>query len=47
MAAVQSRGHFIPSGAFAVATIGQAFHWMDRDAVLRKLAILITRIKHP
>ncbi len=29
------------AGPFQVATIGQAFHWMDRDAVLRKLAILI------
>jgi ubiquinone/menaquinone biosynthesis C-methylase UbiE len=26
---------------FRVTTIGQAFHWMDRDKVLRKLAILI------
>jgi ubiquinone/menaquinone biosynthesis C-methylase UbiE len=26
---------------FRVATIGHAFHWMDRDVVLRKLAILI------
>lgn len=26
---------------FRVATIGQAFHWMDRDEVLQKLAILI------
>ena len=26
---------------FQVATIGQAFHWMERDKVLRKLAILI------
>lgn len=24
-------------GPFTVATIGQAFHWMDRDLVLRKL----------
>lgn len=24
-------------GPFRLATIGQAFHWMDRDAVLRKL----------
>lgn len=28
-------------GPFRVVTIGQAFHWMDRDEVLRKLAILI------
>ena len=29
------------AGPFQVTTIGQAFHWMDRDEVLRKLAILI------
>lgn len=29
------------SGPFRVATIGQAFHWMDRDAVLANLAMLI------
>jgi ubiquinone/menaquinone biosynthesis C-methylase UbiE len=29
------------AGPFRVATIGQAFHWMDRDAVLRNLASLI------
>lgn len=28
-------------GPFQVASIGQAFHWMDRDAVLRNLADLI------
>lgn len=28
---------------FQVAVIGQAFHWMDRDEVLRKLAILIAK----
>src|SRR5215469_12739332 len=28
-------------GPFRVAAIGQAFHWMDRDEVLQKLAILI------
>jgi ubiquinone/menaquinone biosynthesis C-methylase UbiE len=28
-------------GPFRAATIGQAFHWMDRDEVLRKLAILV------
>jgi ubiquinone/menaquinone biosynthesis C-methylase UbiE len=28
------------AGPFRVTTIGQAFHWMDRDEVLRKLAIL-------
>ncbi len=31
----------LEAGPFQVTTIGQAFHWMDRDAVLRKLAILI------
>jgi ubiquinone/menaquinone biosynthesis C-methylase UbiE len=31
----------LDAGPFQVATIGQAFHWMDRDAVLRKLAVLI------
>jgi SAM-dependent methyltransferase len=31
----------LETGPFRVATIGQAFHWMDRDEVLRKLAILI------
>jgi ubiquinone/menaquinone biosynthesis C-methylase UbiE len=30
------------AGPFRVTTIGQAFHWMDRDEVLRKLAILTT-----
>jgi ubiquinone/menaquinone biosynthesis C-methylase UbiE len=29
------------TGPFRVATIGQAFHWMDRDEVLRELAIRI------
>jgi ubiquinone/menaquinone biosynthesis C-methylase UbiE len=29
------------AGPFRLATIGQAFHWMDRDEVLRKLALLI------
>ncbi|HTS77062.1 MAG TPA: class I SAM-dependent methyltransferase [Bryobacteraceae bacterium] len=40
---LRCRAEDIPLGAepFRVATIGQAFHWMDRDAVLRKLAILI------
>jgi ubiquinone/menaquinone biosynthesis C-methylase UbiE len=28
------------AGPFQVITIGQAFHWMDRDEVLRKLAIV-------
>jgi ubiquinone/menaquinone biosynthesis C-methylase UbiE len=31
----------LAAGPFRVATIGQAFHWMDRDEVLRKLAILV------
>jgi len=40
---LQSRAEDISlgSGPFRVCTIGQAFHWMDRDQVLRKLAILI------
>src|ERR1700761_4031264 len=40
---LQSRAEDISpeDGPFRVATIGQAFHWMDRDEVLRKLAILI------
>ena len=38
---LQSRAEDIaPAGTFRATTIGQAFHWMDRDAVLRKLAIL-------
>jgi SAM-dependent methyltransferase len=28
-------------GMFRAATLGQSFHWMDRDAVLRRLAELI------
>jgi SAM-dependent methyltransferase len=28
-------------GLFRAATLGQSFHWMDRDAVLRQLADLI------
>jgi ubiquinone/menaquinone biosynthesis C-methylase UbiE len=41
---LQSRAEDISpgEGPFQVATIGQAFHWMDRDEVLRKLAILVT-----
>ena len=31
----------LAAGPFRVTTIGQAFHWMDRDEVLGKLAILI------
>jgi ubiquinone/menaquinone biosynthesis C-methylase UbiE len=40
---LRSKAEGIPLGAepFQVATIGQAFHWMNRDEVLRKLAILI------
>ena len=40
---LQSGAEDIPlprRGRFQVATIGQAFHWMDRDAVLGKLAAL-------
>ena len=29
-------------GPFHLATLGQSFHWMDRDAVLRKLSVLLT-----
>ncbi|MFZ0631724.1 MAG: class I SAM-dependent methyltransferase [Acidobacteriaceae bacterium] len=40
---LRSRAEDIPlrGEPFRVATIGQAFHWMDRDVVLRKLATLI------
>lgn len=40
---LRSRAEDISLGAgpFRVTTIGHAFHWMDRDEVLRKLAILI------
>lgn len=40
---VRSAAEDVSLGAepFQVTTIGQAFHWMDRDKVLRKLAILI------
>jgi SAM-dependent methyltransferase len=40
---LQSRAEDVPlgEGPFQVATIGQAFHWMDRDEVLQKLAILV------
>ena len=40
---LRSRAEDVPlgEGPFRVATIGQAFHWLDRDAVLAKLAILI------
>jgi ubiquinone/menaquinone biosynthesis C-methylase UbiE len=39
---LQSRAEDIlpEAGPFRLTTIGQAFHWMDRDEVLRKLAIL-------
>ncbi len=41
---LQSRAEdiWLGAGSFRVTTIGQAFHWMDRDEVLRKLAILTT-----
>jgi ubiquinone/menaquinone biosynthesis C-methylase UbiE len=40
---LRSRAEDISLGAepFRVTTIGHAFHWMDRDEVLRRLAILI------
>ena len=40
---LRSRAEDISLGAgrFRVATIGQAFHWMDRDEVLRKLAVFV------
>jgi hypothetical protein len=40
---LRSRAEDIPLGEepFRVTTIGQAFHWMDRGEVLRRLAILI------
>jgi ubiquinone/menaquinone biosynthesis C-methylase UbiE len=40
---LQSRAEDISpeAGPFRVTTIGQAFHWMDRDVVLRKIAILM------
>lgn len=40
---LQARAEDVSPGAgpFRAVTIGQAFHWMDRDAVLRKLASLI------
>jgi ubiquinone/menaquinone biosynthesis C-methylase UbiE len=39
-----SKAEDISFGAelFQVATIGQAFHWMDRDEMLRKLAVLLS-----
>ncbi len=39
---LQSRAEDVRLGAesLRVTTIGQAFHWMDRDEVLRKLALL-------
>jgi ubiquinone/menaquinone biosynthesis C-methylase UbiE len=39
---LKSKAEVISPGAgpFRVTTIGQAFHWMNRDEVLRKLAIL-------
>jgi ubiquinone/menaquinone biosynthesis C-methylase UbiE len=40
---LRSRAEDISLGAgpFHVTTIGQAFHWMDRDEVLRKLTFLV------
>jgi ubiquinone/menaquinone biosynthesis C-methylase UbiE len=40
---LRSKAEDIPLWAepFQVTTIGQAFHWMNRDEVLQKLAILI------
>ena len=36
---VQARAEALPAGlgTFRLATLGQSFHWMDRDAVLRQL----------
>jgi SAM-dependent methyltransferase len=38
-----SRAEDLPAdaGPFKAATIGQAFHWMDRDEVLAKLEVLV------
>jgi ubiquinone/menaquinone biosynthesis C-methylase UbiE len=38
-----SRAESIPEslGTFRLATIGQAFHWMDRDLVLRRLPRIV------
>jgi ubiquinone/menaquinone biosynthesis C-methylase UbiE len=40
---LRSKAEDVSLGAelFRAATIGQAFHWMDRDGMLRKLAVLI------
>jgi ubiquinone/menaquinone biosynthesis C-methylase UbiE len=40
---LRSRAEDVSLGTerYRVATIGHAFHWMDRDEVLRKLAILL------
>jgi ubiquinone/menaquinone biosynthesis C-methylase UbiE len=40
---LRSRAEDVSLGAepFRVTTIGHAFHWMDRDEVLRKLAVLV------
>jgi len=39
---LRSRAEDLPTdtGPFRLVTLGQSFHWMDRDAVLQKLAIL-------
>lgn len=41
---LRSRAEDVPpeAGPFRVATLGQSFHWMDRDVVLRKLARLLS-----
>jgi len=39
--AVRAEDVPIDKGSFRLATIGQAFHWMDRDSVLARLAVLI------
>jgi SAM-dependent methyltransferase len=40
---LHAKAEDVPPGAgpFRVATIGQAFHWMDRDVVLRRLSDLL------
>jgi SAM-dependent methyltransferase len=39
---LRSRAEDLPAdtGPFRLVTLGQSFHWMDRDAVLQKLALL-------
>ena len=40
---IQGRAEDLPSdlGTFQLVTMGQSFHWMDRDRVLRQLADLV------